>query len=69
MFGNREPLIDTASRRALEGMDAGRQIARRASDATVGYIRHEPVRSVLAAAAAGAMVYALVRALRGRDRH
>lgn len=105
--------IDTAARRAHEGVDTGRKLAKRAadqlddvtddaassahstlarasemarqsmdwmrdssdrvrnevsraSDRTVGYIREEPVRSVLVAAATGAAVYALISAIRGR---
>lgn len=44
-----------------------RDSARQASDRTVGYIRDEPVRSVLLAAAAGAALMALV-ALMARSR-
>ncbi len=33
----------------------------RASDRTVGYVRDEPARSLLMAAAAGAVIFALVR--------
>lgn len=35
----------------------------RASDNTVGYVREDPVRAVLMAAAAGALLYAVVRLL------
>ncbi len=38
----------------------------RASDRTVGYVRDEPVRSVLMAVAAGTLLYALLRMMRGR---
>lgn len=41
------------------------QVAR-AGDRTVDYIRDQPVRSVVVAAATGAVVYALIQALRGR---
>jgi ElaB/YqjD/DUF883 family membrane-anchored ribosome-binding protein len=110
---NAQDRIDTVSRRAHEGVDAGRKLANRtadqldgvtddvassanttlarasemarqsmdwmrdssdrvrnevsrAQDRTVGYIREEPVRSVLVAAATGAVVYALISAIRGR---
>jgi ElaB/YqjD/DUF883 family membrane-anchored ribosome-binding protein len=49
-----------------DGRDRVRTEVTRAGDRTVEYIRHEPVRSVLAAAATGALVYALVQAVRGR---
>ncbi|HEY0855409.1 MAG TPA: hypothetical protein VGE16_00025 [Albitalea sp.] len=42
--------------------------ALRASDATVGYIKDEPVKSILIAAAAGAALMALITLL-NRDRH
>lgn len=68
--------IARASEMARQSMDwvrDGRERVKnevsRASDRTVDYIRHEPVRSVLAAAATGALVYALVQALRGRRDH
>ncbi len=41
--------------------------ARRAGDSTVGYIRNEPVKSVLIAAAAGAVAVSLL-AMFGRSR-
>lgn len=41
----------------------------RASETSVGYVRDNPVRSVVAAAATGALVYALVSALRNRREH
>lgn len=49
-----------------DGSDRMRREMSRAGDSTVKYIRHEPVKSVLAAAAAGALVYAVVNALRSR---
>ncbi len=52
--------MESLSRRGLErARDAGHQMrdqARRASDRAVGYIRHEPVKSMLIAVAAGAAV-------------
>lgn len=49
--------------------DSGQRMRRqvvRASDRTVGYVRDEPVRSVMIAAAAGALLFALVRMLGSR---
>ncbi len=52
------------SRRAVDalrqGSNALRERAIHASDATAGHIRDEPVKSVLIAAAAGALLVALV---------
>lgn len=52
--------------------DGSRQMrdgARQASDATVGYIRDEPVKAMLIAAATGAALMALVSLMgRSRDR-
>ncbi len=39
-----------------------------ASDRTMGYVREQPVRSVLAMVAAGTLMYALVRLLGSRSR-
>jgi ElaB/YqjD/DUF883 family membrane-anchored ribosome-binding protein len=51
------------SRRSLEVVREGahrlRETSRHAADSTVGYIRDEPVKSVLLAAAAGAALLAL----------
>lgn len=69
------PLIERAgeqasalAHRGIEAVrDRSQQVrdqAQRAADHTVGYIRHEPVKSVLIAAAAGALVVALVSLLR-----
>ncbi len=59
------------ARRSADAMrDSGAQIkerAQRASYATVGYIKDEPVKSILIAAAAGAALMALVTLL-SRDR-
>lgn len=49
-----------------DSSDRVRSEVTRAGDRTVGYIREQPVRSVVAAAATGALVYALVQAVRGR---
>lgn len=45
-----------------------RESATRASDSTIGYIKDEPVKSILIAAAAGAALMALL-SLMSRDRH
>ena len=54
----------TLKQRGLDAMrDSSRQLreqARHASDNTVSYIRHEPVKSILIAAATGAALMALV---------
>ena len=59
---------DQASAMARGGMDAMRTTARQmrvgahhASDATTAYIRDEPIKSMLIAAAAGAAVIGVVR--------
>ena len=52
--------VETVRERSLQLRDQ----AVRASDNTVGYIRDEPVKSVLIAAAAGAILVALLRLLR-----
>lgn len=72
------PVVDRITQRAeglardgahwvQEGTDRVRSKVVRASDRTVGYVREEPVRSVLMAAAAGALIFALVRVLSGRS--
>jgi ElaB/YqjD/DUF883 family membrane-anchored ribosome-binding protein len=72
------PVVDRITRRAeglardgahwvQDGTDRVRSTVVRASDRTVGYVREEPVRSVLMAAAAGALIFALVRMLSGRS--
>ena len=62
--------IDSMGRVMDQGMgrgrDAGHQVsdsAKRASEGTVNYIRHDPVKSVLIAAATGAALMALVSLL------
>lgn len=74
------PMVERASEqvsaithRGLDSVrDTSQQLRRkveRASDSTVGYIRHEPVKSVLIAAATGAALMALINlATRPRDR-
>jgi ElaB/YqjD/DUF883 family membrane-anchored ribosome-binding protein len=49
-----------------EGSERLRDQAGRVSDRTTGYVRDEPVRALLMAAATGALLYAVVRLLRGR---
>jgi ElaB/YqjD/DUF883 family membrane-anchored ribosome-binding protein len=49
-----------------DNSDRVRTEVARAGDRTVDYIRDQPVRSVVAAAATGALVYAVIQALRGR---
>lgn len=70
-------LADQASELAHDGLDAVRHgsqrlgaSARRAGDATLRYVHHEPVKSLLLAAATGAALMALVSLVvgrRGRD--
>ena len=62
-----EPLLDRAAALASRGADAVRDgservrlQAQRASDSTVGYIREEPVKSMLIAAATGAALMAVL---------
>jgi ElaB/YqjD/DUF883 family membrane-anchored ribosome-binding protein len=73
------PLIDRASERASalaqRGLDAVhdrsqrlREQAHRASDETLNYIKDEPVKSMLIAAATGAALMALVGLLSARHR-
>jgi ElaB/YqjD/DUF883 family membrane-anchored ribosome-binding protein len=52
--------------RAREMSNDVRDTAQRAGDRTVGYIQDEPLKAVLVAAAAGALVALLVRALSSR---
>ena len=74
------PLLERASADAeavvKRGVDALRdtakqlrQTARRASETTVNYVRHEPVKAMLIAAATGAALMALISLMnRSRDR-
>jgi ElaB/YqjD/DUF883 family membrane-anchored ribosome-binding protein len=78
--GEASPLLDGATAGASEfihrGIDAVRDSSRQlrekahqASDGTVAYIKEEPIKSVLYAAAAGAALVALISLLtRSRDR-
>lgn len=52
--------VDQASAMAQRSADVVRQKARDASDSTVTYIRAEPVKSVLIAAATGAALVTLI---------
>ena len=72
------PVIDRVTERAQglarqsaqwarQNSDRVRQQVAQASDRTVGYVREEPVRSVLIAAAAGALLVALVRLISNRS--
>lgn len=72
------PALDRAARRAEElagrGSQALRDTSRRirdsaayASDSTVQYVRDQPVKSVLIAAAAGALIVALFSLFGGRS--
>lgn len=76
-----EPLLDGAAEQAsgvahrglnsLHDKSAALQAsARQASERTVGYIRHDPVKSMLIAAATGAALMGLASLMRGtRHRH
>jgi len=72
------PLVDRMADRASTAARHGaewvrdssgrmRQQVARVSDRTVGYVRDEPVRTALMAAAAGVVIYAVVRMLSGRS--
>lgn len=61
------PLVEKATQSVDHAMESVRETshqlrlkAEHASDSTVNYIRHEPVKSVLIAAAVGAVLMALV---------
>ena len=68
--------VDQASALAQSGLDVVRDSSRRlreqarlASDHTVGYIKDEPVKSMLMAAATGALLMGLINLIsRSRDR-
>lgn len=53
----------------LNGSHRVAERARQAGDGTVRYIQHEPVKSVLMAAATGAALMALVSLVAGRRHH
>lgn len=54
---------------AAPAVNRMRRSVAQASDRTIGYARHEPVRTVLMVAVAGAMLYAAVRFFSGRKDH
>lgn len=55
--------VDTGIDRVRETSQQVRESTARASESTVSYIRHDPVKSVLIAAATGAALMALVSLL------
>ena len=62
------PMLDRASERIGAATEYGRERIRTGSQQASGYIRQDPFKSVLIAAAAGAMVMALISLLgRGRS--
>jgi ElaB/YqjD/DUF883 family membrane-anchored ribosome-binding protein len=70
------PLLDRASEVAKRGVSAARETsnelmtkAHRASDHTVGYIKDEPVKAMLIAAATGAALMALMSVMSRSGRH
>lgn len=75
-----EPLLDDAADRASSLTHRGlnslhdssaalRSSARHASENTVSYIRHDPVKSMLIAAATGAALMGLIGLMRGSRHH
>ena len=64
LFNRASDEAHTLTQRSLDAMrDSSRQLrdqARHASDNTVNYIKHEPVKSILIAAATGAALMALI---------
>jgi ElaB/YqjD/DUF883 family membrane-anchored ribosome-binding protein len=56
-------VVDQGVERVREASHQVREGAARASEGTVNYIRHDPVKSVLIAAATGAALMALVSLL------
>lgn len=64
-FGRAAGRVGDAARR---GWDGARQRVDAAGERTTDYIQHEPVRSVLVAAAAGAVIALLIGALTYRSR-
>lgn len=70
------PLLDRASEVAKRGVNAARETshqiidkAGRATDNTVTYIKDEPVKAMLIAAATGAALMALVSVMSRNGRH
>lgn len=55
--------LDTVAHTVQRGVDTVRDNAQRASTSTVNYIQHDPVKSVLIAAATGAALMALISLL------
>ncbi len=66
-LGSLSSSVDDLRQAVPAAMHRAADSARHAGDSTVSYIRQEPVKSVLYAAAAGALVVALVN-LFGRSR-
>jgi len=67
--GDRVASLSDRGAEAIRGTThAVRERARHASDATLGYIRHEPLKALLIAAATGAVVMALISLMRN-SRH
>ena len=54
---------------ARDGSQKVRDQVKQASDTTLGYIQHEPVKAVLIAAAAGAALMALISLMNRARRH
>lgn len=66
--------VESLARRSIDAArDSSRQLrdtATRASDTTIGYVKDEPVKSILVAAATGAALMVLFRLITGpRDRY
>ena len=61
--------MDQGMERMREGGQQVRDSAARASQGTVNYIRHDPIKSVLIAAATGAALMALVSLLTRTNHH
>jgi ElaB/YqjD/DUF883 family membrane-anchored ribosome-binding protein len=66
-FDTAGDMSDRVARAAHNSIDTLRHQASRVGDQTVGYVRDEPVKSLLAAAAVGAMA-ALLLGWLGRSR-
>jgi ElaB/YqjD/DUF883 family membrane-anchored ribosome-binding protein len=58
--------VDQGARKARAAVDTLRDEAHAVGDRTVGYVRDEPMKSVLVAALAGAAIAAVLMALRHR---
>ena len=72
MMNRMSSQAEAAARRGMEAMRDGsqqlRERAQRATDQTVAYVKDEPIKSMLIAAATGAVLMALV-SLMGRSRN